>query len=181
MSKILAILGGTIAALIGNSLLTKLSTLNVNVIHAMPGRIRLQCNTWKNEALVKTLMETMNEQQLIAKVECSSITGSMVIYFKEQYLTSQQFQGVVETAVKATRKGMTEKKSEATASMVKAMNAVNRQVKVSTKGMFDIPALIILALTIHSLKTFSINRGNALRQLLWAYRILKGEGARHLD
>jgi len=178
---VLGIIGGTVASLIGNSLLSRLSTLNVNVIHAMPGRVRLQCNTWKNENVAAILAEFMKRHPLVKEASCSPITGSMVISFKELYLTNQQFQEVIETAVKATGKAVTAKKSETTNKMIKVMGRLNRQVKISTKGLLDIPALIILALTINGIRGFNTNRTNSVKELLWAYRMLRGEEAMHID
>lgn len=105
----------------------------------------------------------------------------MVISFKELYLTNQQFQEVIETAVKATGKAVTAKKSETTNKMIKVMGRLNQQVKISTKGLLDIPALIILALTINGIRGFNTNRTNSLKELIWAYRMLRGEEAMHID
>ena len=177
----LSIIGGTVASFIGSNLLSNLSTLKVNVIHAMPGRVRLQCNTWKNEKVAAVLAESMKRHPLVKDASCSSITGSMVISFKELYLTNQQFQEVVEGAVKATGKAVTSKKSETTNKLIQVMSGLNRQVKISTKGLLDIPAIIILALTISGIRNLNINKSNSVRELLWAYRLLRGEEGRHIE
>jgi hypothetical protein len=179
--EMFSILGGTIASLVGSSLLSRMSALKINVIHAMPGRVRLQCNTWKNDQVAAVLMKTMKNHPLISQVNCSPITGSLVICFENQYLTNQQFQEVMDLAVKATGKGIGAKKSAATLKMLKAVQELNRGIKVSTKGILDIPAIIILALIIQAVNSFATNRSTAMKQLLWAYRLLREEERTDLD
>ena len=176
----LAAFSGTIISLIGNFVLNKLSTLNVNVVHAMPGRVRLQSNAWKNEHVSAVLVDALQQHPLIAEAGCSPVTGSVVIHFKEARLTNTQFQDVVEASVQATRKAVVAKRSETTRLMAGTVSGVNRKIKERTNGLLDLPAVIVLVLLLQAVQSYGTNKSGAVRELMWAYRLLREEGRDHV-
>ena len=51
----------------------------IKVMHAMPGRLRMQCDNWKNPVVASVLNETTEKHPLILTAKVSSITGSCTV------------------------------------------------------------------------------------------------------
>jgi hypothetical protein len=73
----------------------------VNIVHAIPGRIRLQCNQWKNDKVSHSLELKFREHSLVDRVSVSPITGTLLLELKVKYLTKVQFNQLVQHAVDA--------------------------------------------------------------------------------
>jgi hypothetical protein len=71
----------------------------VNIVHAIPGRIRLQCNQWKNDKVSHSLEVNFREHSLVDRVSVSPITGTLLLELKVKYLTKVQFNQLVQHAV----------------------------------------------------------------------------------
>jgi hypothetical protein len=74
----------------------------VNIVHAIPGRLRLQCNQWKNDKVSHSLELNFREHSLVDRVSVSSITGTLLLELKIKYLTKVQFNQLVQLAVDAS-------------------------------------------------------------------------------
>lgn len=162
-----------------SKLLSKQTTLNISVKHAIPGRIRLQCERWKDQEIVEVLEEIMSKHPLIRDCTASSITGSLLLEFKKEYLTESEFNQVLKRATSATVKGFSTKEADALKVMKKVVNKVDGTIKSKSLGVIDLKSLIILSLVVKGVLALKNNPEESGRQLIWAYRFLAGEGVKN--
>jgi hypothetical protein len=73
----------------------------VNIVHAIPGRIRLQCNQWKNEKVSQSLEFGFKAHPLVDRASVSPISGTLLLELKVFHLTKEQFNQLVQHAVDA--------------------------------------------------------------------------------
>jgi hypothetical protein len=73
----------------------------VNVVHAIPGRLRLQCNRWKNRKISKSLQIKFTEHPLVDRASTSPITGSLLLELNVDRLSKDQFKRLVQFGVDA--------------------------------------------------------------------------------
>ena len=174
MKDMAALLGKVVLSIVGGALLKNLSTLNIHVLHAMPGRIRLQCHVWKSEAIAERLADSIRTHYLVGQVSVSPVTGSLLVHFTQKHLGRRQFDKFMDLLMKQTRAGMEQETASATLLMSRTINRLDSRVKIATKGTLDLPSLFVIALTSQAVRGFSGNRGNSLQQLCWVYRLLRG-------
>ena len=167
-------LGKVILSLVGGVIMKNICTLNIRVLHAMPGRIRLQCNAWKSEAVAGRLADSLRRDGLVEQVSASAITGSMLIHFTQKHLDRGQFDKFMDLVVKQTKAGIELESSSATLLMSRIVNSLDNRVKIASNGIFDLPSLFSIALTTLAVRGFRGNRANSLQQLFWVYRLLRG-------
>lgn len=55
--------------------MTRLTNQKVQVVHAGIGRVRLQCDKWKNKPTAKNLEAALSGLPIIREVEASPITA----------------------------------------------------------------------------------------------------------
>ena len=60
------------ASLITPKLMSQFRDQKVKVVHAMPGRLRLQCDSWKNDIVANALSKNVEKYPLILSSEASS-------------------------------------------------------------------------------------------------------------
>ena len=169
-----ALLGKVVLSMVGGAIMKNICTLNIHVLHTMPGRIRLQCNVWKSEAVSERLRDSLQRHYLVDQVSVSPITGSLLVLFTKKHLGQREFDKFMTLLMKQTRAGMEQEASSATLLMSRIINHLDNQVKIATKGTLDLPSLFVIALTSQAVKGFRGNRGNSLQQLFWVYRLLRG-------
>lgn len=160
-------------------MLASQTSLKINVKHAMPGRIRLECPKWKNEEVAVVIEKEMLKSPIIKECQVSPITGSLLLIFNKEYLSESEFDKVLQLATKATVKGFDEKEADALKLMKKTVRVVDRTIKSRSLGMVDLKSMIIIGLIVKSLSGMTRNPGEGGRQLLWAYRFLGGEGVKN--
>jgi len=148
--------------------------LNIRVLHAMPGRVRLQCNAWKSNSVAEELTNALRGYSLVESANISPVTGSLLLHFTQKHLNQKQFDGVMDLLVKLTTAGIEKEVSISTLLMGRIINRLDTQVKISTNGICDLVFLFIIALTTQAVRGFSSNRGSSLQQLFWVYRLLRG-------
>ncbi|SDN51334.1 HMA2 domain-containing protein [Bacillus sp. OK048] len=67
----------------------KLSKYNINLVHFIQGRIRLQSDTWiVNKDLIHMIVKLMNRELFIYQVKFTRETGSLLITYDTAYLTT---------------------------------------------------------------------------------------------
>jgi hypothetical protein len=159
---------------VGGVILKNICTLNIRVLHAMPGRIRLQCNVWKNEAVAARLADSLRRRGPVDQVSASAITGSLLVHFTQNHLDRGQFDKFMDLVVQQTKAGIEQESSSATLLMSRIVNSLDNRVKTATNGIFDLPSLFSIALTALAIRGFRVNRANSLQQLFWVYRLLRG-------
>ncbi|MBT9172724.1 MAG: hypothetical protein DDT21_01110 [Syntrophomonadaceae bacterium] len=169
-----AFLDRIILSLVGGVIMKNFCTLNIRILHAMPGRIRLQCNAWKSEAVAARLADSLRRHRLVEQVSASAITGSLLIHFTQKHLARGQFDKFMDLVVKQTKAGLEQESASATLLMSRIVNSLDNRVKTATNGIFDLPSLFSIALATLAVKGFRGNRANSLQQLFWVYRLLRG-------
>ena len=61
----------------------------INIVHFIPGRLRLQSLQWKtNVTLVEKLVKELQAQPFVFSVQPTPVTGSLVITYDAAYLTN---------------------------------------------------------------------------------------------
>jgi len=163
-----------ILSMVSGAIMKNFSRLNIHVLHAMPGRLRLQCKIWKSEAVADDLADSLRKNELVDRVNVSPITGSLLIYFTQKHLDRCQFDEFMDLVVRQTKAGIELEASSTTLLMSRAINGLDSRVKVATNGIFDLPSLFVVALTTQAIRGFAGNRGNSLQQFFWVYRLLRG-------
>jgi len=171
-------LGRVVLFLLSGVIMKSICTLNIRVLHAMPGRIRLQCNAWKSEPVAEGLADSLRRYSLVERASISPVTGSLLLEFTQKHLKRRQFDDIMDLLVKLTMAGMEKEVSRSTLLLGRIVNRLDSQVKIATNGICDLLSLFIIALTTQAVRGFSSNRGNSLQQLFWVYRLLRG--GRHL-
>ena len=67
----------------------KLGKYDINIVHFIPGRLRLQSLQWKtNATLVDKLVKELQAQSFVFFVQPTHVTGSLVITYDAAYLTN---------------------------------------------------------------------------------------------
>lgn len=67
----------------------KLGKYDINIVHFIPGRLRLQSLQWKtNVTLVEKFVKELQAQPLVFSVQPTPVTGSLVITYDAAYLTN---------------------------------------------------------------------------------------------
>ncbi|OEH85238.1 hypothetical protein BHU72_06440 [Desulfuribacillus stibiiarsenatis] len=170
---------GTLLTAVGTNALSNFSNIKVNVVHASPGRLRLQSPTWKNKQVADKLVETFGKHPLVMKVTASHITGSLLLEFHQPHITQEQFNSLMDSAVVGSVKGFKAKEADVMKVMRKTINHVDHFIKSKTLGISDIASIIVITLIVSSVVSIRGNNpGAGYRNLLWAYRMIKGEEAR---
>jgi hypothetical protein len=168
-------LPGIVASLAGSRLLSTYSTQKVNVVHAMPGRIRLQSNQWKSKEVSQSLESSFRVNPLVQQVSASPVTGSLLLEFKVLHLTPEQFDQLVQEAVKASVNAYPYQEATLMKSLKKTVNSIDRRIKTKTFGRADLNSLLILFLLGKGLWNFKRNPSFSIGLLLWAYGLLTRE------
>lgn len=67
----------------------KLGKYDINIVHFIPGRLRLQSLQWKtNVTLIEKLVKELQAQPFVFSVQPTPVTGSLVITYDASYLTN---------------------------------------------------------------------------------------------
>ena len=63
----------------------KLNRFDIQIIHFIPGRIRLKSIRWMNdEALLEVLKNRIKQEPIINSVDYNTVSGSMVIEYSKE-------------------------------------------------------------------------------------------------
>ncbi|TYR81468.1 metal ABC transporter ATPase [Priestia megaterium] len=69
----------------------QLSKYDIQLMHFIPGRIRLQSPEWKkNDRLIECIMTKLKEQILVYEVKFTASTGSLLITYDASYMTDMK-------------------------------------------------------------------------------------------
>jgi hypothetical protein len=166
---------GITGSFLGSRLLSLISTQNVNVVHTMPGRIRLQSNQWKSKKVSQLFESAFKVHFLIHQVTASPVTGTLLVEFKVPYITKNQLDQLIQQAVDLSVSTYPHKSADLTKGMKGLINKANGIIKTRTLGKADLNSLLILFLLGKGLCQFKKNPSFATGLLLWAYGLLTRE------
>lgn len=160
------------ATLLAPKLMANLKDQKVTVVHAIPGRVRLQCNKWKNEATAKNLVTVFKNYPIVRSVEASPITGSLTLQFHIETMTQEQFDEIVQTAVDTSVATYPELQADLMAILKNVVKTVDNTIKKESAGKADVASLLSLVLIINGVLKMPMNPTFSSSLLYWAYTII---------
>ncbi|MBM4764529.1 HMA2 domain-containing protein [Bacillus sp. B15-48] len=166
------------ASFFAPTIMKKLKDQKVQVLHAMPGRVRLQSNHWKENLIATALEEKFSALPIVKNVAASGITGSLLLEFNAQHLTPEQFNEIVQLAVNTSIENYPNIDSKMMKTMKNGVNSVDQVIKKQSGGIADIDSILIIWLLFKGATGFTKNPAFASSLLYWAYTMIKKEGGR---
>ncbi|GMA64548.1 hypothetical protein NZD89_04290 [Alicyclobacillus fastidiosus] len=165
-------LGGSI---LGTKLLQKFYDQKVNVISALPGRVRLQCDRWKDSETKKVVERILIQHPLVKSVHLADITGSLLLHFTRDSLSPDELDSIVKLAVNAAVSSYPQRKAELMEGYKKTLTGIDGQIKTRTMGKIDLNSALVTFLALRGIIGFSSNPAFSTSLLLWAYGLLNQE------
>ncbi|WHY85602.1 hypothetical protein QNH39_23815 [Neobacillus novalis] len=163
------------ASLLAPKLLSSITDQKIEVVHAMPGRLRLKCDRWKNEVVATHLEQTFSQLTIIKSVSGSPITGSLVIEFNVPTLTPEQFDELLKLAVDTSVSAYPYVEAQLMKTMKKTVSTVDGLIKKRSSGKADVDSLLSLFLLVYGVTRFPVNPAFSSSVLYWAYTIITNE------
>lgn len=164
------------ATLFAPRLLQGVQEQKVNVLHASPGRLRLQCDKWKNNIAARLMEERFRSIPLIKNASASSVTGSLLLEFKVPTLTQEQFDAIVQTAVDASVAAYNEMPGNLSKVLNRSLDTVDVTLKKQSGGNLDVDGVLSVLLLFGGITTFPANPAFASSMLYWSYSIIRRQG-----
>ncbi|MCL1948777.1 MAG: hypothetical protein FWF59_03495 [Turicibacter sp.] len=160
------------ASLAASKLMGALKNQKVNVLHASPGRVRLQCDRWKHAETARCLESAFKGLSLVREARATAVTGSLLLVFTGKTLTAKQFDEVVRHAVKISESALPEVKSDMMKLLETGALGLDKAVKIQSGGHADLDSLLVLALLVNGGLVFAANPSRAVSLALGAYNII---------
>ena len=159
--------------MVAPKLIGKLREQKIEIVHAMPGRLRLRNNSWKNYQVALFIELKMSEHPLVKSAKASPITGTLLIEFTDLYLQQTQIDEIFHIATNSTIEGFAKADDKAMAVLNNTFNNVNGNVKKLTNGYVSVDSIMIAYFLFRGIKSYSINPAFATSLFYWVYTILK--------
>ncbi len=153
-------------------LMKKLQDQKVNVLHASPGRVRLQCDKWKNEPTAHNLVLLFENVSIVKNVKTSAITGSLLLEFNTQTLTAEQFDEIVKSAVETSIQTYSELPSTLKSVMRNSVKTVDNTLKKQSGGNLDFESTMSVVLVLSAIMRITTNPVFASTLFYWAYSLI---------
>lgn len=163
------------ASLLAPKIFSYINDQKVEVVHAMPGRVRLKCDQWKDETVAAHLEQTFKQLELVKHVKASPITGSLLIEFVVLSLTPQQFDELLTLAVNTSVNAFPYVDARLMKTMKNTVFSVDGLIKKRTSGKADVDSLLSLFLIIYGVIGFPANPAFSSSLLYWSYTIITKE------
>lgn len=154
-------------------IMSGLTDQKVQVVHASAGRVRLQCDKWKNEPTARNLTSVFSSVPIVRKVQASPITGSLLLEFHVPTVTEEQFDLLVKTAVETSVSTFRELPSSLDKVLENTVSTVDVTLKKQSGGHLDLDALLSLGLIIGGINTLPLNPAFGSSMLYWAYSLIR--------
>ncbi|MGM9928913.1 MAG: HMA2 domain-containing protein [Bacillus sp. (in: firmicutes)] len=160
------------ATLLAPKLMSQIQDQKVNVVHAIPGRVRLQCNRWKNEQTAVNLVKVFRNFPVVKQVKASAITGSLTLEFHVKTLTEEQFDHIVRSAVETSVATYPELQADLMAILQNVIKTLDATMKKQSGGKVDVASLLSVVLIINGVLKLPTNPTYSSSLLYWAYTII---------
>ncbi|MGD7008588.1 HMA2 domain-containing protein [Metabacillus sp. 84] len=160
------------ASLAAPKVLSAIKDQKVNVVHAIPGRVRLKCDRWKNEVTASNLTQVFTEVPIVKRVEASAVTGTLLIEFHEPTITQEQFDEIVQGAVNTSVASYPEVQSNLAQILSNLLKTLDSGLKKQTAGRVDTDSLLSVLLIVSGLLKLPANPVYSSSLLYWAYTII---------
>lgn len=146
------------ASLVIPKIMMQLREQKIRVVHAMPGRLRLQCDSWKNEVVANSLNQNIVKHPLVLNVTASPVTGSLIIEFVIPHISHQELDELIQFIVQTASDAVLHLDAKLMNGMQKTLNAVDHGIKKQTNGIIDFDSLIVSLLVIKGAGALEISR-----------------------
>ncbi|APH04862.1 HMA2 domain-containing protein [Bacillus weihaiensis] len=160
------------ASFLAPKLMAGIQNEKVQVLHALPGRVRLQCDRWKNNYTATNLEKAFKTIPLVTDVRASPITGSLLLTFATQKLTPEQFDNIVKSAVQVSVASYPELQADLMNILKNVIQTIDVTMKKQTGGKVDIDSLLSVVLMINGILKFPAQPAFSSSLLYWAYTII---------
>jgi hypothetical protein len=164
------------ASLIAPKVMSQFRDQKVKVLHAMPGRLRLQCDSWKNNIVANALKNNLEKYPLILTSEASHITGSLTLKFVVPHISQQELDEIMQIIVQTASEALLYTDATLMREMKKTLSLVDKGIKKQTNGFADFDSLFVLFLLGKGIHAFSNAPAFSASLFYWAYTIIKGKG-----
>ena len=165
------------ASIITPKLMSQFRDQKVKVVHAMPGRLRLQCNSWKNDVVAIALSDHVVKHPLISTSKASPITGSLTLEFVVPHISQQELDELMQFIVQTASEALLYTDATLMKGMQNTLGFIDQGIKKQTNGFADFDSLFALFLLGKGLHSFSNAPAFSSSLLYWAYTIIKGKGS----
>lgn len=164
---------GISAYMLAPKIIGKLREQKIEIVHAIPGRLRLRNTSWKNDQIALLIEREMRKHPLVKSANASPITGTLLIEFTTLYLEQAQLDEIFHIATNSTIEGFAKADDKAITIIGKTFNNVNGNVKKVTNGYVSVDSMMIAFFIFRAIKTYSTNPAFATSLLYWVYTMLK--------
>jgi hypothetical protein len=165
------------ASLFAPKIMSQFRDQKVKVIHAMPGRLRIQCDNWKNDIVAKTLDEKVQSHPLILTSKTSPITGSLTLEFVVPHINQEELDDLLQFIVQTASDALLYTDATLMRGMQKTLDTVDIGIKKQTNGFADFDSLFVLFLLGKGIHGFSNAPAFSANLFYWAYTIVKRRGS----
>lgn len=156
-------------------LLSQIKDQKIQILHAMPGRIRLQCNQWKNQEIATSLETSFKKIPIVKHVNSSPLTGSLLLEFHVQHIEPKDFDQLMQYAVNVSVSTYPYIESKLMKTMRGTVNSFDGLIKKRSSGKIDIDSLLLLLMLGKGVSGFKNNPAFSSSLLFWAYSLIKNE------
>lgn len=165
------------ASIITPKLMSQFRDQKVKVVHAMPGRLRLQCDSWKNDIVANSLSNHIEKHPLILSSKASPITGSLTLEFVVPHISQQDLDELMQLIVQTASDALLYTDATLMRGMHNTLGFVDKGIKKQTNGFADFDSLFVLFLLGKGIHTFSNTPAFSASLFYWAYTIIKRKGS----
>ena len=166
------------ASLLAPKMMSLVQDQKVVVVHAIPGRVRLRCDKWKNQQTVDNLIAVFQRIPLIKNVQASPVSGSLLLEFNIEKITQNQFDELVAKAVQTSIATYPELQSDLMSILKNVISTINVTIQKQSGGRIDVDSLLSLLLIINGFMKLPTNPAFSSSLLYWAYTIINSNHER---
>ena len=174
MRRLISTLMGIGMSLVTPKIMSQFQDQKIKVVHAMPGRLRIQCDSWKEDTVAKALSENVEKFPLVLSSKASPITGSLTIEF---IMPQQELDELMKFIVQTASDAILDNDAKLMRGIQKTLGTVDKGIKRQTNGLADFDSLFVLFLLVKGVHSFSHAPAFSSSLLYWAYSIIKGKGS----
>ncbi len=156
-------------SLITPKVMSQFRDQKIKVVHAMPGRLRIQCDSWKNEIVANALSKNVEKYPLILSSEASPITGSLTLEFVIPHISQQELDELMQFIVQTASDALLYTDATLMKGMQKTLGIVDKGIKRQTNGFADFDSLFVLFLLGKGIHAFSNTPAFSSSLFYWAY------------
>ena len=165
------------ASLFAPKIMSQFRDQKIKVIHAMPGRLRIQCDNWKNTIVAQILDKEVEKHPLILTSKASHITGSLTLEFVVPHISQQELDEILQFIVQAASDALIYTDASLMRGMKRTLDTVDVGIKRQTNGFADFDSLFVMFLLGKAIHGFSSAPTFSASLFYWAYSIVKGKGS----